>query len=220
MAQAFLVGRVLLGGYYLFSAYTTSLTSAGWRMGRRCMGCPRPRLAVVGAGMLLAVAGVTLLLGVFPRLGIGALVLFFVPVTVMMHPFWADTTAATRQANIINFTKNVGLLGSSLMFLAIPRPWPYSLERPPASQDASTSRSEERREEGLGPRASGLGLQTQTSDSESQASGLSQASGSISGLRLLTQTSDVRRPRNPFRSPSPEARRRRGPSLLSPLSTY
>jgi len=34
-----------------------------------------------------------------------------------------------RQANIVNFSKNVGLLGSSLMFLAVPRPWPYSVER-------------------------------------------------------------------------------------------
>jgi hypothetical protein len=31
--------------------------------------------------------------------------------------------------DLINFTKNLGLLGSSLMFLAIPRPWAYSLER-------------------------------------------------------------------------------------------
>jgi hypothetical protein len=34
-----------------------------------------------------------------------------------------------RQADIINFTKNIGLLGSTLMFLAVPRPWPYSVER-------------------------------------------------------------------------------------------
>jgi putative oxidoreductase len=34
-----------------------------------------------------------------------------------------------RQMDIVNFSKNIGLLGSSLMFLAIPRPWPYSVER-------------------------------------------------------------------------------------------
>jgi hypothetical protein len=46
-----------------------------------------------------------------------------------MHAFWADTHAAARQANMINFTKNLALLGSSLMFLAVPRPWRYSVER-------------------------------------------------------------------------------------------
>ena len=58
-----------------------------------------------------------------------AIVLFLVPVTLIMHAFWADNDPMQRQANIVNFSKNVGLLGSSLMFLAVPRPWPYSVER-------------------------------------------------------------------------------------------
>jgi putative oxidoreductase len=129
MAQAFLVGRILVGGYYLLASYNHFAHLRGMAHGAALHGVPAPEVAVLVAGLLLAMAGVTLLLGVFPRIGIAALLLFFVPVTVMMHPFWADTTAATRQADLINFTKNVGLLGSSLMFLAIPRPWPYSLER-------------------------------------------------------------------------------------------
>ena len=58
-----------------------------------------------------------------------ALVLFLVPVTLIMHAFWADHDPVQQQNNLINFTKNIGLLGSSLMFLAVPRPWPYSVER-------------------------------------------------------------------------------------------
>jgi uncharacterized membrane protein YphA (DoxX/SURF4 family) len=72
---------------------------------------------------------VTLLLGIYPQIGVASLVLFFVPVTLVMHAFWGDTDPAMRQANLINFSKNVALLGSSLMFLAVPRPWPYSVER-------------------------------------------------------------------------------------------
>jgi uncharacterized membrane protein YphA (DoxX/SURF4 family) len=56
-------------------------------------------------------------------------VLFLVPVSFFMHAFWSDGTAATRTADMVNFTKNMALLGSSLMFLAIPEPWPYSLGR-------------------------------------------------------------------------------------------
>ena len=80
-------------------------------------------------GLLLAIAGVTLILGVFPRLGVAALVLFLVPVSFFMHAFWSDTNPAARMADMVNFTKNMALLGSSLMFLAIPEPWPYSLGR-------------------------------------------------------------------------------------------
>jgi hypothetical protein len=32
-----------------------------------------------------------------------------------------------KMGDMVNFTKNVALLGSSLMFLAIPQPWPFSL---------------------------------------------------------------------------------------------
>ena len=34
-----------------------------------------------------------------------------------------------RQMDLINFSKNIGLLGAGLMFLAIPRPWAYSVEQ-------------------------------------------------------------------------------------------
>ena len=129
MAQAFLVGRILVGLYYVQSAYH-HFTEVG-RMSRAAAahGVPAPELAVIVAGVLLLVAGLAFLLGVFPRLGVAAIVAFMVPVTFIMHAFWADRDPAQRQADIVNFTKNIGLLGSSLMFLAVPRPWPYSLER-------------------------------------------------------------------------------------------
>ena len=90
---------------------------------------PTPELAVLVGGLLLLAAGLSFLFGLFPRLGVAAVVLFLVPVTLIMHAFWADHDPMQRQSNIINFTRNIGLLGSSLMFLAVPRPWPYSVER-------------------------------------------------------------------------------------------
>jgi uncharacterized membrane protein YphA (DoxX/SURF4 family) len=129
MAQAFLVGRIVVGLYYLQSAYH-HFTGVG-QMSRAAAahGVPAPEAAVIFAGVLLLVAGLSFLLGVFPRIGVGAIVLFLVPVTFIMHAFWADRDPMQRQSDIVNFTKNLGLLGSSLMFLAVPRPWPYSLER-------------------------------------------------------------------------------------------
>ena len=129
MTQAFLVGRILIGCYYLQGAYH-HFTSVG-PMSRyvAAHGVPAPEAAVIVAGLLLLVAGLSFLLGIFPRLGVGAIVLFLVPVTLIMHAFWADRDPMQRQNDLINFTKNIALLGSSLMFLAVPRPWPYSVER-------------------------------------------------------------------------------------------
>jgi uncharacterized membrane protein YphA (DoxX/SURF4 family) len=119
----------LVGCYYLHGAYKHFANMAGMARSAAAHGVPAPEVAVIGAGLLLLVAGLSFLLGVFPRIGVAAIVLFLVPVTLIMHPFWADRSTAQQQSDLINFTKNVALLGSSLMFLAVPRPWPYSLER-------------------------------------------------------------------------------------------
>ena len=129
MARAFLVGRILVGCYYLHGAYKHFAHMAGMARSAAAHGVPAPEIAVIGAGLLLLIGGLSFLLGAFPRVGVAAIVLFLVPVTLIMHAFWADRDPAQRQADLINFTKNFALLGSSLMFLAVPRPWPYSVER-------------------------------------------------------------------------------------------
>jgi putative oxidoreductase len=129
MGEVFLAGRILVGSYYLLGAvhHFTNLGTLAEHAGS--LGVPLPGLAVAVAGVLLAIGGLSLILGLYPDVGIAALVLFFIPVTFMMHAFWSDGDPALRQIDLINFGKNVALLGSSLMFAAVPRPWAYSLER-------------------------------------------------------------------------------------------
>ena len=129
MSQAFLVGRILVGCYYLLSAFHHFTDVHVLSRYAAMHGVPAPQVAVIFGGVLLAVAGVSLLLGLYPDLGIAAVILFLVPVTLTMHAFWTDIDPSMRQIDLVNFTKNIALLGSSLMFLAIPRPWPYSVER-------------------------------------------------------------------------------------------
>jgi uncharacterized membrane protein YphA (DoxX/SURF4 family) len=129
MGEIFLAGRILVGGYYLFSGFHHFTDTSSLARYAATAGVPMPHVAVIVSGMLLVIGGLSLLLGLYAEVGIAALVLFFVPVTVMMHAFWADRDPVMRMMDIVNFTKNVGLLGSSLMFAAIPRPWEYSLER-------------------------------------------------------------------------------------------
>ena len=68
------------------------------------------------------------LLGWHPKLGVAALVLFYLPVTFMMHPFWRVPDPMMRLADVVNFSKNLALMGSALMLLANPEPWPVSLD--------------------------------------------------------------------------------------------
>jgi len=129
MAQAFLVGRILLGCYYLQGAFSLFANLGQMARAAAAHAVPAPEVSVLAAGLLLLIAGLSFLLGLFPRLGVAAIALFLVPVTLIMHAFWSDHDPMQRQIDIVNFGKNIGLLGSSLMFLAVPRPWPYSVER-------------------------------------------------------------------------------------------
>ncbi len=129
MAQAFLIGRIVVGFYWLYNAFKHFTSVGHMARAAAAQGVPAPELFVVFGGVLLLVGGLSFVLGLFPRIGIAAVVLFLLPVTLIMHAFWADHGAAARSMNLINFTKNAALLGSTLMFAAIPRPWPYSVER-------------------------------------------------------------------------------------------
>jgi len=128
MKIVFLFGRFLTGSFYIYSGIHHFLNLHALTERAKLNGVPLPDIAVAGTGLLLFVAGFSFLLGFQPRIGSAAAVLFLIPVTLMMHAFWAQEGAA-RASNLVNFTKNMGLLGSALMFLFIPRPWPLSLGR-------------------------------------------------------------------------------------------
>jgi uncharacterized membrane protein YphA (DoxX/SURF4 family) len=128
MSLFFLLGRLIVGAYYLYTGINHFLKLSQLAAYAKSKGISAPEIAVAGSGLLLLLAGVTLLLGYEPRIGVAALVLFFVPVTFLMHNFWA-VPAEQKMMETIQFSKNMALLGSALMFLKIPRPWPLSLDR-------------------------------------------------------------------------------------------
>ncbi len=129
MAVAFLIGRLLFGGFFLYSGVDHFLNLGQMTQFAAAKGVPVPEAAVLMTGALLFFGGLSILLGWRPELRVGALIVFLVLVTPMMHNFW-DESGAARTADMINFMKNVALAGGSLMLVAVPRPWVYSVERP------------------------------------------------------------------------------------------
>ena len=127
MEIAFLIGRIILGIYYLYNAYNhfTKLEMLTGYTGSK--GVPAPKLAVLVAGVLLLIGGLSILTGFQPTIGVIALVVFFLPVTFLMHNFWAVQDPMAKMGEMTNFVKNMGLMSSALMFLIIPQPWPFSL---------------------------------------------------------------------------------------------
>jgi len=126
MESIFFIGRILLGGYFLFNAYNHLFKSNDLVGYAESKGVMSAKLAVIGSGLLLLFGGYTILSGVRVTAGIAALVLFLIPVTFTMHAFWKEEGQA-RMLDQVQFMKNMAILGAVLMLLAIPTPWPMSL---------------------------------------------------------------------------------------------
>ena len=60
-------------------------------------------------------------------IGIIQLIIFLLGGSFQMHKFWTVADAQRKQIDMINFTKNMALVGALLMFLLLPHPWPMSL---------------------------------------------------------------------------------------------
>ena len=127
MDVIFLAGRLIVSAFYFYNAlhhFRELNTMAGYAASKHV---PFPKLAIAGSGLLLLIGGLSFLTGFLPQMGVLAVVLFFLPVTFMMHDFWAIQDPGAKAGQRVNFTKNMALMGSALMFLAIPTPWPLSL---------------------------------------------------------------------------------------------
>ncbi len=127
MAIAFLIGRIIFGGYFLLNSYN-HLVHSGHMVGyAQSKGVPSARLAIVASGILLLIGGLSVVLGYCPLIGAIALIVFLVPVTFKMHDFWKIQDPMARMGERIAFEKNLALIGAALMMLAVSVPWPYSI---------------------------------------------------------------------------------------------
>jgi putative oxidoreductase len=78
-------------------------------------GVPLASIAVPLSGLLAAVGGLSILLGYRAKIGAWLIVLFLVPVTLMMHKFWAAPNPTMAQLQMVMFMKNVSMLGGALL---------------------------------------------------------------------------------------------------------
>jgi putative oxidoreductase len=78
-------------------------------------GVPLAGFLVPLSGVVAFVGAALVLIGFRARLGAWLLVIFLVPVTVVMHDFWAVTDPMMAQFQRAMFFKNVSMLGGALV---------------------------------------------------------------------------------------------------------
>ncbi len=131
------LGRVMLSTIFLLSALGNKLPHfnevAKVMTGE---GIPASRFMLAGAIAFLIAGSVSVILGYHARIGATLLLIFLVLATYYFHDFWDQTDPKDQQEQMIQFMKNLSMMGAMVLIIANGT-GPFSLDnrtdaRPPA----------------------------------------------------------------------------------------
>lgn len=111
------LGRAVLGGFFLYHGInhlTHTEALAGYAAAKRV---PSPELSVQASGAVMAAGGASLILGLKPKLGALGVLGFLAVASAQMHDFWNVEDQQQRQSELIQFSKNVALMGAALSLI-------------------------------------------------------------------------------------------------------
>jgi putative oxidoreductase len=122
---ALIGGRIIFGGYFLYNGINHFLNRRMMAEHARSKGTPAADVAVLASGALILAGGLSILTGVRPKIGSALISTFLIGVSPQMHAFWKEQEPQQRMQEMVNFTKNMALVGASLLAAARPEPWPW-----------------------------------------------------------------------------------------------
>jgi putative oxidoreductase len=140
MKSVFLLGRLIFGGFFLYNGVNHLKERKALAQYAAAKNVPLAEVAVTATGVALIAGGASILLGVKPKLGTAAIAGFLAGVSPVMHDFWRVEDPNQRMNEMINFSKNMALLGSAIALMGVDEPWPASV---PISQDEVAARGYE-----------------------------------------------------------------------------
>ncbi len=108
------LGRAILGGFYLYNGVNHLTQTEALKGYAEAKQVPNAELSVKVTGAVLALSGVSLLLGWKPRLGALATLGFLGAASPVFHDFWNVDDPQQKQSDLIQFAKNVALMGAAL----------------------------------------------------------------------------------------------------------
>jgi putative oxidoreductase len=125
---ALLAGRVIFGGYFLYNGLNHFVNRDALVEYARAKGVRAPGIAVAASGLMLVAGAASILAGARPKVGACLISTFLAGVSPVMHAFWKEREPAAHMQEMVNFTKNVALIGACLIAAAHPEPWPWHVE--------------------------------------------------------------------------------------------
>jgi putative oxidoreductase len=82
------------------------------------VGIPAPQVMLAGAIVFLIAGSLQVILGYHSRIGAALLLVFLVLATYYFHAFWKLSDPQAQQEQMIQFMKNLGLMGAMVLIIA------------------------------------------------------------------------------------------------------
>lgn len=110
-----LIGRILFSLIFIMSGLGHIFNGKEMIGMTQQMGVPLASLAVPLTGVIILLGGLSIILGYKIKIGALLIIIFLVPVSFIMHPFWKMTDPMQAQINMIMFMKNLSMLGGAIL---------------------------------------------------------------------------------------------------------
>jgi putative oxidoreductase len=136
MAYVVLLGRALYSAIFIATIFSNFSGPAIRYAGG--MGVPWADLLVPLSAVFAVVGGLSIVIGYRAKAGAWLIVLFLVPVTLVMHRFWAFAAPDLVEMQKANFMKNLALIGAALL-IAYFGSGPLSLDKTTESERRARS---------------------------------------------------------------------------------
>lgn len=127
MKAPFLIGRIMLGGFFIYNGVNHLKQRKTLTQYAAAKKVPKPDVAVTASGIMLIAGGTSIVLGIKPRLGALLAAGFLGVVSPAMHAFWKDEDPNQRMNDMVHFSKNLALLGATVALAGVEEPWPASV---------------------------------------------------------------------------------------------
>ena len=112
-----LIGRILIAFIFLFDAYDSIFYFKETKEAMTTYNLTWNQDLLLFAGIfILILGGVLVLIGYRASLGAILLLIYWIPVTFIVHSFWNDAEEARRLESVL-FMKNLAIIGGLLMVL-------------------------------------------------------------------------------------------------------
>jgi putative oxidoreductase len=130
------LGRVMLSTIFLMAALGNKIPHfSGVAKVMESQGIPSAPIMLVGAIVFLIVGSLSVIVGYKARVGATLLLIFLVLATYYFHDFWKETDPKVVQDQMIQFMKNLSMMGAMLLIIAH-GPGPFSLDERRAGKNA------------------------------------------------------------------------------------